>query len=335
VLAALIVVAVLAIVFDVSNGFHDSSNAIAALVATHAARPRAALVLAAVFHLAGPLLGGTAVANTVGGVVHPRADLVLPVVGAALTAGLAWNLLTWWRGLPSSSSHALVGGLVGATLVSSGWHGVNWGRFDGIHPHGVVGVLLGLAVSPLLGVAAGAVVVIVLRRVLARGRARSISWVRRGEWVTAAALAFSHGTNDAQKTMGVLTLVLVATGHLGSFVVPLWVKLVAATALTLGTAMGGWRIVRTVGRGIYRLTPLDGFSSQLSSAVVILGAARLGAPVSTTHVVSAGVVGVGAGQRVRHIRWRIVRDMAEAWGFTLPITAGLAALSYPVWRALS
>jgi len=334
-LVAVVVVAVLAFAFDLSNGFHDSSNAIAALVVTRAARPRAALLLASVCHLAGPLLAGTAVADTVGSVVHPPAARVLPVVGAALTAGLAWNLLTWWRGLPSSSSHALVGGLVGATIAVCGPGAVSWGRLDGIHPRGVVGVLVGLAVSPLLGLAAGAVLIAVLRGMLARARAGAAAWARRGEWLAAAALAFSHGANDAQKTMGVLTLVLLATGHLTAFAVPLWVKIGAATALTLGTGLGGWRIVRTVGRGIYRLSSLDGLASQASSAAVILAAARIGAPVSTTHVVAAGIIGVGADQRRRHVRWRVVGDIVSGWAVTLPAAAVLGALASGPWHLAS
>jgi PiT family inorganic phosphate transporter len=187
-------------------------------------------------------------------------------------------------------------------------------------------------VSPLLGLLGGALVVTVLRRVLVRATGGARTWVRRTQWVTTAALAFGHGANDAQKTMGVLTLVLVASGHLSVFTVPLWVKLAAAAALTLGTALGGWRIVRTVGQGIYRLTPVDGLASQVSSATIIFAAARLGAPVSTTHVVAASVVGVGSGQKVRHVRWRVVREMSQAWIVTLPSTALLAAGAYPLWR---
>ena len=332
-LALVIALAALALVFDVSNGFHDSSNAIAALVATNAARPRAALVLAAACHFAGPLLVGTAVADTVAGVVRPAAGLVLPVIGAALTAALGWNLLTWWWGLPSSSSHALIGGLMGATVTADGPHAVNWGRWDGVHPHGVLGVLIGLAFSAVAGAVVAAALITVLRVALRSGGRRTRFAVRRAEWGTAALLAFSHGANDAQKTMGVLTLVLVASHHLGAFVVPLWVKLAAAAALTAGTALGGWRIVRTVGRGIYRMKPLDGLVSQAASAAVILGAAQIGAPVSTTHVVAASVVGTGASQRRQHVRWRVVREMALAWLVTLPATALMAASVTPMWRA--
>jgi len=330
----LVAVIVLALAFDVTNGFHDSSNAVAALVATKAARPGAALVLAATFHVAGPLLAGTAVADTVGGVVELRPDIVLPAAGAAVTAGIAWNLLTWWRGLPSSSSHALVGGLVGACMASSGFAGVRWGGVHGWHAQGVAGVLVGLAVSPLLGAGLGWLGIGLVGGLLRRARRRLDGPVRRAEWVTAAALAFSHGANDAQKTMGVITLLLLAEGHLTTFTVPLWVKLAAAASLTVGTSLGGWRIVRTIGRGIYRLRPIDGLVSQATSAGVILAAAAAGAPVSTTHVVAASVVGVGASRRARHVRWRVVTEMASAWLVTLPVTAVLGAALLPLWRWL-
>ena len=273
--AAVLAVAIaITLVFDFTNGFHDSANSVAALVATRAATPGAALLLAAACHVAGPLLAGTTVADTVGGVVRLPAAEVLPAVGAAVTAGIVWNLLTWWRGLPSSSSHALVGGLVGA----AGFSGVRWGGVDGLHVSGVLGVLAGLALSPLLGAGLGAAADLLARRVLRRARRRADVVLRRAEWLTAGALAFSHGANDAQKSMGVITLLLVSTGHLEAFAVPLWVKLAAATALTLGTASGGWRVVKTVGRGIYRMRPVDGLASQGSSATVSLAPAvrRLG-----------------------------------------------------------
>lgn len=327
-------VIVLAVAFDVTNGFHDSANAVAALVATRAGRPGPALALAASCNFIGPVLAGTAVADTVGGVVDvPRPD-VLPVVGAALSAAIGWNLLTWWRGLPASSSHGLVGGLVGACLAAAGGSAVHWGGFVTGRPTGVLGVLAGLALSPALGLCAALVVGLLGRRLLRRARRRVTGVVRAAEWPAAAWLGFSHGANDAQKTMAVITLVLLSTGHLASFTVPLWVKLVAAAAMTAGTSLGGWRIVRTVGRGIYRLRPLDGLISQAASGAVVFAAAGVGAPVSTTHVVAASVVGVGAGRRRRHVRWAVVGEMASAWLITLPACALLAAVVLPLWRAL-
>ncbi len=334
-MGALVLAIAVALAFDVTNGFHDAANAIAALVATRAARPGQAVVLVCVFHVLGPLLAGTAVANTVGGIVTVAPSLVVPVVGAALTGALAWNLLTWWRGLPSSSSHGLVGGLVGAALAEAGVDAVNWGGFDGVYPVGVVGVLVVLALAPVAGFGVG----FVLQRGAAFGLRRARREIerplRRGEWGTAAALAFSHGTNDAQKTMGVITLLLVAEGELSHFVVPLWVKLAAGLALTLGTSLGGWRIARTIGQGIYRLHPLDGLVSQGGSAGVILGAAAIGAPVSTSQVVASSVVGLGAEQRWRHVRWAVVGEMVLAWLVTIPVSALLAAGALPLWRWLA
>ncbi len=328
-------VVLLSIGFDLTNGFHDSSNSVAAPVATGAMTPRQAITVAAVFNLLGPIVAGTAVADTVGSLIDVGTDDVLGILLAALVAAVAWNLLTWRFGLPSSSSHALVGGLVGAAMVVGGAAAVNWVGRDGWRPVGIMGVLAALAVSPLLGAAAGWAAEASARRSLRRAHRRVTRPILRGEWVTSAALAFSHGTNDAQKTMGVITLALVAGGALPSFDVPLWVKVVCAAAMTLGTALGGWRIVRTVGRGIYRIRPLEGLASQGSSALVIGGAAALGAPVSTTHVVASSVVGVGSARRRHHVRWRVVREILLAWVVTLPACAALAAGAALLGRTLT
>ncbi|MBK9180904.1 MAG: inorganic phosphate transporter [Acidimicrobiales bacterium] len=331
----LVLAVAVALAFDVTNGFHDAANSIAALVATRAATPGQAVVLASVFHVLGPLLAGTAVADTIGGLVDVDASAMVAVVAAGITGALMWNLVTWWLGLPSSSSHALVGGLVGAALVDGGVGAVVWGGMDGIHPVGVLGVLLALAVSPVLGFAAGLVGSAAGRRALRRARRRAERPVKQGEWVTAATLAFSHGANDAQKTMGLITAMLIAAGRLDSFTVPLWVKLTAGLSLTFGTALGGWRIARTLGRGIYRIRPLDGLVSQGASSAVILSAAAVGAPVSTTHVVASSVVGVGANRGRRHVRWAVVQEMLAAWVVTMPAGATVAALALPFWRWLS
>jgi inorganic phosphate transporter, PiT family len=323
---AVLLVILLGIAFDVSNGFHDSSNAIAALVATRAARPGPAVVLASVFTILGPILVATAVADTVGGLLDVDPEQTMAVLLSALVAGLLWNIATWYRGLPSSSSHALVGGLVGAALVVAGPSAVVWGGFNGVFPYGVLGVLVGLAISPLLGAAVAWVVAVAATRATRRASRQVRTPVLRGEWVTAATLSFAHGANDAQKTMGLLTLALVAGGVIPEFVVPLWVKIACGLALTVGTALGGWRIVRTIGRRIYRLRPLDGLVSSGSSSVIIGLASAVGAPVSTTHVVSSSVVGVGASQRRRHVGWTVVRDILLAWVVTLPGCALLGAV---------
>jgi inorganic phosphate transporter, PiT family len=324
-MVALVVVVLLAVAFDATNGFHDSSNSVAAPVATRAMRPGTAVALAAVFTILGPILAGTAVADTVGGLITVGTADTVGILLAALLAGLTWNLATWWWGLPSSSSHALVGGLVGAGVAVGGLDAVHWGGIDGWRPVGVIGVLAALAISPLLGGLAGWVGEFAAARSLRRAPRGVTRRILRGEWLTSSALAFAHGTNDAQKTMGLITVALVATGAIPSFVVPLWVKLVCAIALTVGTALGGWRIVRTLGRGIYRIRPLDGLMSQVSSAMVIGSAAALGAPVSTTHVVASSVVGVGAERRWRHVRWPVVREIGLAWLVTLPVCAGIGA----------
>jgi inorganic phosphate transporter, PiT family len=326
----------MALAFTVTNGFHDAANAIATLVATRVARPFQAVVLASFFNLLGPLLLGAAVANTIATLVDVPQDQVIPVVGAGLTGAVVWNVLTWWRGLPSSSSHALVGGLVGAALVEGGASAVNWGGIEDGRPVGVFGVLIALAISPLLGFAAAALLELGARRGLRRATRAVERPVARSQWVTSAWLAFSHGANDAQKTVGIMAALLLANGTTDTLAAPMWVKLSCATALTLGTAFGGWRIVRTIGRGIIRLRPLDGLVSQASSAGVILGASILGAPVSTTQVVSSSVVGTGAGKhRLHRIRWQVVKEIGIAWVTTMPAAGFLAAAALPIWRWLA
>src|SRR4051794_8872479 len=283
----------LALAFALTNGFHDAANAIATLVSTRGARPGQAIVLSAVFNVLGALLVGTAVADTIAGIVTVPASEAVAVIGSGLAAAVLWNVLTWWRGLPSSSAHALVGGLVGAAVAETGIDAVNWGGLDGWKPVGVFGVLIALAVSPAIGFAFGFAFLRLSRAVLHRATRRVHALIRGGEWGMSAALAFSHGANDAQKSMGVIAALLLATGHLESLSVPLWVKLAAGAALTLGTALGGWRIVRTFGRRIIHLAPIDGFASQTASTAVILPASFAGAPVSTTQVVASSVVGVG------------------------------------------
>jgi PiT family inorganic phosphate transporter len=326
----------LAVAFALTNGFHDASNAIATLVATRAARPFPAICLATVFNMLGPLLVGSAVANTVAGIVDVAPGETVHVVGSGLFAATAWNLLTWWRGLPSSSGHALVGGLVGAALVHGGANAVNWGGFDGRHPVGVVGTLVALGVSPLIGGLGAFAVLRALRVALRRATRRVRGPVNAGQWVASAALAFSHGSNDAQKSVGVIAVLLLATGHTSTLSAPTWAIVCSAGALTIGTALGGWKIVKTIGHRIYRIRPLDGFASQTTSSSVILGASFLGAPVSTTHVVASSVVGLGVGRhRWRHVRWKIVKEMGIAWVTTLPATAALAAGVDTLWRLIT
>ena len=306
----------LALIFALTNGMHDASNAIAALVATRAARPLQAVLLAAVFNLLGPLLLGAAVADTVGSIVAVDGPDAVTVITCALSTAVAWNLLTWMRGLPASSGHALVGALVGAGAIAGA--GIQWSA--------VVKTLVALAVSPPLGALAGWLVIGGLRR---SGRRWTRRWggpVRAGSWATSAALAFGHGANDAQKSVGVIAALLLASGHAQSLGSPTWAAVACAVALTIGTTFGGWKIVRTVGRGIVRLHPLDGVATQGASATVLIAASALGAPVSTTQVVASAVVGTGGGLgRWRHIHWQVVRAIGLGWVLTLPVCAAAAA----------
>jgi PiT family inorganic phosphate transporter len=333
--AAFVLAVVVTLAFAFTNGFHDAANAIATLVATRGARPGPAITLAAVCNLLGPLLLGAAVADTIAGIVQVTAAQTVVVVGAALTAAVTWNLVTWWRGLPSSSSHALVGGLVGAAVVEAGAGAVNWGGVGGGRPTGVIGTLVALAISPVLGFGAAWVMEVGVRRGLRRATTRANPLVLRSQWVTSGCLAFSHGANDAQKAVGVLAVLLLAHGTTQSLAVPVWTKLACSVALTAGTALGGWRIVKTIGRRLFRIRPVDGLVSQTSSAAVILSASLLGAPASTTQVVASSVVGVGVGRhRYRHVGWGVVGSILLAWVTTLPAAALLAALLVPVWRWL-
>jgi PiT family inorganic phosphate transporter len=325
----------LAFGFAVTNGFHDSANAIATLVATRGARPGQAVVLAGIFNMLGALIVGTAVADTIAGIVTVAGPNAVTVIGAGVLGAALWNVLTWWRGLPSSSGHAVVGGLVGAALAATAPDAVRWGGLEGWKPVGVIGVLIVLAVSPLIGFAFGVILIWLDRRLLRRATRRIREPIRLAEWGMSAALSFSHGANDAQKAMGVIAALLLAAGDEQTLTVPLWAKLGCGAALTIGTLLGGWRIVRTVGRRIIRLGAIDAFASQTAATAVILAASYAGAPVSTTHVVASSVVGTGVGRRRwRHVRWAVVRSMAFAWLLTLPAAAVLGAVSFLALRGL-
>jgi PiT family inorganic phosphate transporter len=333
--AGLVAAVLLAAAFAVTNGLHDAANAIAALVATRAATPKQAIVLATAFNLLGPLLLGAAVANTIGGIVTVDASAANLVIAMGLASAVIWNMGAWALGLPSSSGQALVGGLVGAALAEGGASAVNWGGIHDGRPSGVLGSIIALAISPPLGALAALVVMRLLRRA---ARRMTVHWrgpVRAGQWAMAAALAFGHGANDAQKSVGVVAALLLADGKISSLSAPTWVVVMCAAALTLGTALGGWKIIRTVGRRIYRIGPLEGLASTGASAAVIFGASVLGAPTSTSQVVASSVIGVGGGRRRwHHVHWAVVRRMGAAWLITLPGTAVGAALLYELWSAL-
>jgi PiT family inorganic phosphate transporter len=316
----------LAVSFDFLNGFHDSSNIVATVISSGAVRPRLALIIAAICHFIGPFAFGVAVATTVGEGLLLDSSIDVAVVVAALFAGVIWNLITWYVGLPSSSSHALVGGLLGSAVVSSGL-GV-------VQPAGLGKILLALFLSPPIGLIAG---YLVMRIVLlaTRNATPAISAVfRRLQVATLIGLALSHGTNDAQKTMGVISMGLLAAGYLDRFEVPVWVIALSAGAIAFGTSLGGWRLIRTLGGRILRIRPVHAFSSQVAGAAVILSAALVGGPVSTTQVMSSAIMGVGAAERLSKVRWLVLRDMLVAWLLTIPVTAVLSALAYFAARLL-
>lgn len=334
---ALALAVALALAFSVTNGFLDAANAVATLVATRGASPGPAILASAAFNFLGAVLLGTAVAGTVAGIVTVSPAHAVAAVGAAALAAASWNMLMWWRALPSSSGHSLLGGLVGAGLAAGGAGAVRWGGMEGLHPRGVAGVLIALALSPLIGLILGAAALAAERMLLRRARRRAVREpIRVAEWALSAALSFSHGANDGQKGMGLVVALLIASGHLQAFAVPLWVKLACAAALTLGTSMGGWRVVRTVGRGIMRLAPIDSLASQSSSTAVILAFSLAGGPISSTHVVASSVIGAGAGRRrFAHIRWQVVRQIAFGWVATFPGAIALGALYALAWMAIA
>ncbi|MBF7729625.1 inorganic phosphate transporter [Pseudomonas sp. N040] len=328
------------LVFDYTNGFHDAANIVATMIASRAMLPAQAVLLVAVFEFLGPLLGGTAVANTIGKFVdldglEPR--LALAILLCGLLGAISWNLITWWKGIPSSSSHALVGGLAGAVVVSTGLAHVAWGFAELAHGHltGVTKVLLALLLSPLLGFWVAFLVHKVMARLLAGARPIINRDLRRAQFFTAAWLAFSHGANDAQKSMGILTLVLLLGGFTHEFAVPFWVMLACSLAITLGVLTGGWRIVRTLGFAIYKVRPLHAIDSQITSAAVIFGASLLGAPVSTTHVVATSIMGIGYAERPKAVRWQKAREIAMTWIITIPGAAAMGVLFYLLFLALT
>ncbi|THF86782.1 inorganic phosphate transporter [Deinococcus sp. KSM4-11] len=320
-LISLIVIVALALIFDFINGFHDTANAIATSVATRVLTPAQAIAMSAVLNVVGALTG-TAVAKTISKDILPQQYSTLEVVGATLLSAIAWNLFTWWRGLPSSSSHALVFSLVGAGVAAGGW-GI-------IIPKGVQKTLMGLVYSPILGFLVPIVLMFLLAwLVLRRMRPRLVTRnFRVLQIFSAAFMAFSHGGNDAQKTMGIITFAL--AGYLGTTLdtVPLWVILAAATAMGLGTAIGGWRIIKTMGFKVVDLKPVDGFVAETSAALIIEVASRLGIPVSTTHTISTAIMGVGTTKGFRKVKWQVAGRIVQAWIFTIPTCIALGWLLY-------
>jgi PiT family inorganic phosphate transporter len=323
----LVVVLILAIIFDYINGFHDTANAIATSVSTRALRPSHAILMSATANFLGALTG-TAVAKTIAsGIAHtPSGDAGQIVVAAALVGGIAWDLITWRVGIPSSSSHALIGGLIGAAVAAGGVQSLDT---NGIYNK----VIVPLVASPILGIVIGFAFMVVLLNVFRHAHPKRINdRFRRLQLLSAAYMAFSHGSNDAQKTMGVITLALVAGGVIPEPIVPLWVILIAASAISLGTAAGGWRIIRTMGQRVVKLDPVHGFAAETTAASIIIGASSLGVPVSTTHVISSAILGVGSSDRFSAVRWGVAGNIIVAWVLTIPASASVA---WVAWQVLS
>ena len=312
----------LALLFDFINGFHDTANAIATSVSTRAIRPQHAIIMAAVLNFFGAMYS-TGVAKTIGSdIVKSASHVDEHILIAALFGSVIWNIITWRFGMPSSSSHALIGGLIGAVLMSAS-------GADGLNFYGIGKIILSLILSPLVGMALGCVIMLLLFRFFGRFRPTSINGkFKKMQILTAATMAFSHGSNDAQKSMGIMTLALLAGGYIDVFEVPTYVKMLAATAMACGTAVGGWRIIKTIGGKIFKLQPISGFAADLNSSIIIFGATLLHLPVSTTHVVSGSIMGVGAAKRINAVRWGVAQQMVVAWVMTIPCTAVMGAITY-------
>lgn len=315
-----IIVIALSLVFDFLNGIHDSSNVVATMISSRAFSPRVALGITALANFVGPFIFGVAVAETIGHEVVAADSINTEVLVAALLSAIFWNLLTWYLGFPSSSSHALIGGFVGAVVIGAGWQAIELG--------GLEKILIALFTSPIIGFVFGYIILRVTLILSWDATPRINNFFKNSQLVTAIALALSHGTNDAQKTMGVITLALVTGGYLTVFAVPTWVIVLCAAMIGLGTAVGGWKLIRTLGGKFYKIRPMDGFASQLAGAAVIIAASLVGGPVSTTQVVSSAIMGVGAAERVNKVRWGVAQEIAVAWLLTIPATALVGAGFY-------
>ncbi|HZQ65556.1 MAG TPA: anion permease [Gaiellaceae bacterium] len=319
--ALLVVAIVVALGFDFTNGFHDTANAVATSISTRALSPRLAVAVASIANLVGAFVT-TAVASTVGKGIVDTGLANTKTVLAALVGAIAWNLLTWWLGLPSSSSHALIGGLVGAAIVQSGWSGVQW--------HGLAHkVVIPAFVAPTLAFGVAFVLLVAIFWIFQRMPAAAANRTfRLGQLLSGTFVAFTHGSNDAQKTMGVIALALYTNGSIDHFYIPGWVKVAAGMAIAAGTYAGGWRIMRTLGQRLYKMEPAAGFSAQLSAGAVIDMATRLGYPLSTTHVISGAVLGAGSTKRLSAVRWGIAGNIVGAWFLTIPAAALVAGAVY-------
>lgn len=315
-----------ALVFDYINGFHDTANAIATCVSTQAISVRGAIVMAATLNFAGAMIS-TKVAATIGKGIVDGSNITQMVVLAGIIGAIVWDLITWYYGLPSSSSHAIIGGIIGAVFAHAGFSAIKWS--------GLKMIVMALILSPILGTAIGFAFMVIIYQVFRNKAPSGLNKnFRRLQVLSAALMAFSHGTADAQKSMGVITLALVSYGTLKTFAVPWEVMVACATAMAFGTAAGGWRIIKTVGRDFVKLQPVHGFCVETVSAGVILGASAFGMPTSTTHVITSAILGVGLSKRLNAVNWNVARRILIAWVLTIPASALVAYLTYQVMSPL-
>lgn len=315
-----IIIVILSLAFDFINGFHDTANAIASSVSTRALSPQKAILISACLNFVGALVS-TKVASTIGAGIIYTGGAPTTVVLAAIISAILWNLITWYIGIPSSSSHALIGGLIGAAIAFSGHvYIVNWYNF-------FMKVILWLILSPVIGFVVGFIIMTLLNWIFRKAKpVKANRGFLKAQAFSAAFLAFNHGSNDAQKSMGIISLALFSGGIIGSFYVPLWVKISCATAMAIGTSVGGWKIIKTMGSGMAKLTPSSGLSADLTSSAVILTATMLHAPVSTTHIVSSSIMGVSAAKRFSSVRWGVAKNIVTTWVITIPSCAVVGAI---------
>jgi PiT family inorganic phosphate transporter len=316
----LLIIIGLSLLFGFLNGMHDSRNVVSTMVSSRAYSPRVALGVTILAEFSGPFIFGSAVANTIGRGIADPAAISLQVILVALVSAVIWNLFTWKLKIPSSSSHALIGGIVGAVSARAGAHAIQAG--------GLLKILISLFASPIIGFFFGYITLKIILALCVNSTPRINEFFKKSQLVTALALGVSHGSNDGQKTMGIITLALVTSGYLPSFEVPLWVMAICAGALTFGTAVGGWMLIRKPGNSFYKIRPVDGFSTQITSAVTVIAASIVGGPVSATQVINTAIMGVGAAERANKVRWGIAKDIISAWVLTIPATAFVAAGIY-------
>jgi inorganic phosphate transporter, PiT family len=318
----LVAVIVAALLFDYINGFHDTANAIATCVSTRALSVRSAIIMAAGLNFLGAMIS-TKVASTIGKGIVDANNITQMVVLAGVTGAILWNLITWYYGLPSSSSHAIIGGLVGSVIAHAGTSALHW--------KGLEKIITVLLISPIVGAVFGFAFMVILMWVFRNSAPYGLNKnFRKLQVLSAAFMAFSHGTADAQKSMGVITMALVSYGTLTTFAVPTWVKVACAVAMALGTAAGGWRIIKTVGHDFVKLQPVHGFCVETASAGVILGASAMGLPTSTTHVITSAILGVGLSKRISAVNWAVAYRIVGAWIITIPASAFMAFICYSV-----